>query len=350
MKKITPRLFALMVCTIVPVLIFAQTSNLITQLKVMDNDTTFRYLYYYDNNTSNKMLETKYYLNQNLWVKKAQTEWLYNNNKRETQRERVFVGNDWVNTFEINYTYEDESLISESHLKYTNGMSEQIKLLAFTYENGKLKTRREFFQTEGQLILKLLTENTYSNDTLIYTTIKKISTIQSETMDYKLTYSYYANGNLKSQLMEEKPFNGNWENSELMNWYYEPSNKLSSLRTKKWNKLINKWENSTMISYDYVNNKIDNEIYYRWSSMFWQKTTKYSYEYNSNGSLLSTDLMLPVFRQWRSVSSINYSDFSNEKANKMETVLSFWGGNAGDKKSADIPFQFNNEMEIKKGN
>lgn len=350
MNKIIPRLLVLTVFYLINVLISAQTSNLITQLKVIDNDTTFRYLYYYDSN-NNKVLETKYYFKDNLWVRMAQTEWLYNNNKCEIQRERLFISNDWVNVYEINYTYEDEKLISESHLKYVNGMAEQYKLLVLSYEDLKIKSKREFYQINGQLILKQIIENTYENESLINTSIKKVSSVQSENKEYKLSFTYNAGGNLVSQLMEEKKSNNYWVNVEKVNWYYDVSNKLSSLRTKKWNENQNNWENSTMITYDYgTDNQLIAEIYYKWSSMYWEKTTRYSSEYNPNGSLLSTTLMFPIFRQWRTVSSINYSDFVNEKANKMETVLNFWGGNSGEKISADIPFRFNNEIEIKKGN
>lgn len=351
MKKIIPRLLSVIVSLIFPILIFAETSNLITQLKVIDNDTTFRYLYYYDAN-NNKSLETKYFLNENIWNKLTQTEWIYNNNKCEIQRERVFRSNDWHNVYEINYTYEDDLLISETHFKFVNGMAEQQKMVIFTYENSKLKTKKDFFSVNNQLILKQVVENNYENDTLKSTSIKKISSVPSEMEEYKSSFDYNTSGMLLSKITEVKTPENEWLNVEKVNWYYNSStNKLLSLRTKKWDAVINKWENSSMINYEYstTNEKVV-ETYYRWSSMFWERNTKYTYEYDSNGSLLNTTLMLPIFRQWRTVSTINYSDFINDKANKMETVLSFWGGNTGDKISAEIPFRFNSDMEIKKGN
>ena len=350
MKKIIPGLLTFMVCLVVPVLLFAETSNLITQLKVIDNDTTFRFLYYYDSN-NNKVLETKYYLNDNLWVKMSQTEWLYNNNKCEIQRERVFISNDWETIYEINYTYEDEKLISESHFKFVNEMSEQYKILQFNYEGSKLKTKKEFYNINGQLILKQIIENNYENNLLASTSIKKISSIQAEAAEYRFNFEYNAAGDLKTETMEEKSPDNIWKNVEKVNWYYNNSEKVSSQRTKKWNSFINVWENYAMINYEYNDNKqIITEIYYKWSSMFWERTIQYLNEFNSNGSLLSTTSMLPIYRKWRTISSINYSDFLNNKANKMETVLSFWGGNSGDKISANIPFQFNNDIDIKKGN
>ena len=350
MKKIITGLFTFIVCLIFPQLLFAQTSNLITQLKVIDNDTTFRFLYYYDSN-NNKVLETKYYLNENLWVKMTQTEWLYNNNKCEIQRDRVFLSNNWVTVYEINYIYEDEKLISESHFKFVNGMSEQYKLMLYIYEGSKLKTKKEFYQINGQLILKQITENSYENDLLDSVTIKKISSIPAEAAEYNFSFEYNTLGQLKTETMKEKSPDNTWKNVEKVNWYFNSSGKISSQRTKSWNSFINVWENYTMINYEYNDNKqIVSEIYYKWSSMFWERTIQYLNNYNSTGSLLSTTSMLPIYRKWRTVSSINYSDFINDKANKMETVLSFWGGNSGDKISANIPFRFNNDMEIKKGN
>ena len=56
--------------------LFATDSQLVTELTVFDNDTTYRYLYLY-NNQGSKVLETKYFKQVNTWVRKSQTEWLY---------------------------------------------------------------------------------------------------------------------------------------------------------------------------------------------------------------------------------------------------------------------------------
>lgn len=328
----------------------AQTGNLVTQVKVIDTDTTFRFYYFYDSN-NNKVLETKYFLqNENLWKRLAQTEWIYNDNKCVIQREKIYRNADWVNNYEINYTYEDGLLISEKHSKYINDMLIDYKLITISYENNLPVNRKEFLYVDNKLLLKGITENTYQNNLPVTTNIKKIGQTLSDNLDFKLTSEYNAENQLISQVLTAKNLNNEWINQDKTQWYYLADNKISSQRSKVWNSQLSLWENASMIDYAYnADGKIASETYYFWKTMYWEKNLKYNYEYSNDGTLLRKIMQLPIFRQWRDFSSIDYSNFNGSKPNQMETKLTFWG-NKGTLLSTNIPFVFNDETEIRKAN
>ena len=54
----------------------------------------------------------------------------------------------------------------------------------------------------------------------------------------------------------------------------------------------------------------------------------------------------PIYREWRRIYTIEYSDIANNQPNLMESKYNFWGGNTGDNMNNFIPFYFNNEMQI----
>lgn len=332
------------------IFISAQTGSLVTQVKVIDTDTTFRFYYFYDNN-NNKVLEIKYFLqNENQWKRLTQTEWIYNDNKCVTQREKIYRNADWVNNHEINYTYEDGLLISEKHSNYVNGMIVDYKLITVTYENNLPLNRKEFFFIDNKWLLKGITDITYHNNLPETTTIKKIGQTISENIDLKLISEFNSDNLLISQTLTEKSIDNIWFNKSKTDWYYQPDKNLSSQRSKVWNSQLSTWENSSMIDFTYnTDGKIASETYYFWKTMFWERTLKYIYEYSSDGTLIRKIMQMPIFRQWRDFSSIEYTDFIGSKPNQMETKLTFWGNN-GTLLSTNIPFIFNDETEIRKGN
>lgn len=326
----------------------SQNSNLVTQLKVFDTDTTFRYYYFYDSN-NNKALEIKYFFEDNQWKRLNQTEWIYNDNKCITQREKIYKNSDWVINYEINYTYADGLLISERHSKFLNGMEQDYKLTTLIYDNNLVTLRRDFIYESNKWLLTKVTENVYQNESPETTIIKKIGITPTENQDLKLSFEYYPNGMLMAQTLTIKNTENEWINQQKTVWYYTSTGKVSSQRTKNWNANLSKWENESMIEYSYNGDgSFATETYYYWKSMFWERVIKYNYLYN-NGNLTKKLMQMPIYRQWRDFSSIDYNNFTNNKANQMETKLTFWGDN-GALLSTNIPFVFNNEIDIKKGN
>lgn len=350
MKRIFTAFIVAFMLIISSYTVSAQTGNLVTQVKVFDTDTTFRFYYFYDNN-NNKVLEIKYFLqDDNQWKRLVQTEWVYNDNKCVTQREKIFKNLDWVNNHEINYTYEDGLLISEMHSKYENEMLIDYKLITIAYDNNSISTRRELFFEENRWLLKALTENTYQNGLPETTVFKKIGSVAAENIDIKITFEHNADNLLIGQTLSERNTQNEWVNRQQTVWYYLPGNLLSSQRSKIWDAQYSVWENESMVDYTYtIDGKISTETYYYWKSMFWERTLKYVYEYNNDGSLVRKIMQMPIYRQWRNFSSIDYSNFNSAKPNQMETKLTFWGNN-GTLLSTNIPFIFNEETEIRKGN
>ncbi len=324
---------------------YSEKSNLVTQLLVYDADSTFKYIYYYDNN-SNKVLEAKYFLKDNVWGRTNQVEWIYNDNKCITQRERKFINGDWENNYEINYTYEDGKLISEKHTRFVNDMEVDLKLITFSYENDLITSRKEFDYVNNSLIISQIIQFVYDNDILVETDFKNVT----GNKEYKILSEYDAESLLKTQTLLIKNTEGEWENNQKTIWYYTESKEISSQRVKTWNTQINGWEYASMLDYEYDGTgKILSEIYSDWKSMFWEENLKYVYEYDIEGLLSRKLLQMTLYRKWRTFSSIDYSNYENNKANLMETKLSFWGDN-GTLVSTDIPFIFNSETEIRRGN
>ena len=96
----------------------ATTNQLITELKVVDSDTTFRYIFLY-NNVGTKVLETKYFKQSNLWVRRSQTEWIYDSGNCTSQIERIWKNNEWLISYKIDFNYINNVLDSEIHSTYT---------------------------------------------------------------------------------------------------------------------------------------------------------------------------------------------------------------------------------------
>ena len=101
---------------------FAQTDidPLITEVQVTDTDSTYRYLYYY-NDYKEKTLETKYVLKGDEWVRRNQTEWLYSNGLCTLQRMNRWNNNNWETFYHIIYEYSNGNLIKVTHQNVVNG-------------------------------------------------------------------------------------------------------------------------------------------------------------------------------------------------------------------------------------
>jgi hypothetical protein len=110
------------------------------------------------------------------------------------------------------------------------------------------------------------------------------------------------------------------------------------------------WENTQMIDYQYTDNsQLLSETYQRWNSMFWENDIKYDYQYDSNNLLLKKTISTPIYNDWRGLLSVNYSNFTMNKANDVTSTFEFWGGNTGSLTTSYIPYMFNDVPSIQKG-
>ena len=89
--------------------------------------------------------------------------------------------------------------------------------------------------------------------------------------------------------------------------------------------------------------------YQRWKTQSWINDIRYDYLYDNSNKLQKKTLSKQIYNDWRGLISINYSNFTLNKANQIESMYEFWGGNTGELTTSYIPFIFNQDMSIQKG-
>lgn len=330
---------------------YCNTPNqLITDIRIYDNDTTYKFEYLYDD-YKNMILETKSYLNGSAWENISQSEWFYTQNTCTSRYERQWKSGEWKNT----YLYEivpDLYRLIELHSVFENGNKTEQKKVITEYIDLVPSEIKEFVKSDNDWILK--TKTVFNPDSgypyqQLYSTIVT-SKNGNDSVLYKNTYTYNPDKSLDTHIQRIATNGADFENLSFSKWYYKQGTKLiSSQRNKVWNSAISKWENSQMTAYEYnTNNLLENEIYYKWKTMFWEKQISYNYQYDTLGNIVKKKLMLPIYNEWRNTISVNYNDKQEDNYRLIESVYGFWGGNSGDFVSSFIPFDFNGQTMIKK--
>lgn len=331
---------------------YSNTSqHLITEVKIFDNDTTYKMSYLYDGH-KNKVLETKSFLNNDTWVNLSQNEWIYDNGVCVKQYKRAWKLNRWIDVYFVEITSEMD-LVTELHAVFDNDNKIEIKKIDSNFIDSILDSRKEYVKSTNQWILNTVTDYSYDYEHVGHDLLSTITTVYN-TSDvikrYKNTFTYNADKTIASQTMQHAAEGADFVNAKLTNWYYKPGTKLvSSQRTKYWDGSVAKWINSEMLTNEYnANNELEKEIYAHWKTMFWENNTSYVYQYDSVGKVAKKQLMLPIYKQWRNTISINYKDLDEDNSQLIESVYGFWGGKTGDLVTSYIPFVFNNDLVIQK--
>lgn len=321
---------------------------LITEIRLFDNDSTFKYVYLY-NSYNQRVIETQYFLKDNVWKNLLQTEWYYSDSTEIGQAERKWNGNQWIDYYNITIERKNNIRV-ENHYVPTINTANLQKTIEREYDNDTLKSERTYVIVGNTRQLTDSISHTYTKKQLTETIHKNFRNAKI-TAAFKYIYSYYTDSKLATLTLLQQSNDSLWENINKTSWFYKPGTSLiSSQRTKKWNKVINNWENSQMLAYVYnADNQTEEEISYYWREMLWEKTIRYSYEYDSNGELSKKFFSKPIYNQWRNISTIQYGTLTSENKLDIESVYGFWGGNKGELVSAYIPFDFNNEAVIEKG-
>lgn len=351
MKQLYTKAFIILLFSVlIPNKILCANDNqLITEIKIIDNDSSFRYLYLYDK-LGNKVLETKYFQQDSIWIRKSLNEWIYDGNNCMTQRERIWKNNDWMISYTIDYEYKNNQLISEIHNIYNNGSASLLKKIEFQYDKAMLTSKNEYTSQSNAWVPSIKNDFSYSK-TGLTNSITTSNSFSGNTDNQLIsTFLYNSDGTVQSQLLQNKVAN-NLANSELINWYYLPNSSLiASLRNKIWISDTSSWENTQRIDYIYNDStKLVSETYQRWKSMFWENDIRYDYLYDNSNKLLRKTLSKPIYNDWRGLTSINYSNFTMNKAVNIDSKYEFWGGKTDLLMTSYIPFLFNNEMSIQKG-
>ena len=322
----------------------------VTEMIVSENDSTFRYTYAYDS-FGQKVLENQEFQQNSDWVRYKQTEYQYSGQLCVKQIERSYENSTWVQHYVIDYIYENELIVSEIHTKFNASESTPVKKIEYVYVLSKMNNKNSYSWVLNSWKRSEETDYLYfGNGQLQNSTITSYNadTISNQ---YTNKFSYDSNSRLTCQTISQKSQDGlSWINSDSINWIYvENTSFILSQRMKKWNIGDSNWVNTQRIDYVYDNsNKLLSETYQSWNLMFWSDVVKYSYEYNDVASLVKTSVFLPKYNQWRSNRFVTYSNFNDNKSNLLESRFDFWGGTQNELVSCYIPFNFNDELIIKK--
>lgn len=325
------------------------TGELVTGMRVFDNDTTFRYDYFYDTG-GRKVLETNYFQSGNSWTRNRQTEWVYRDGNCVQQIERVFVQNAWRTVFGIDYAYNQSVLSSEIRYQITSQQDTVFcSKSVYSADSRFLSLRRDFIYRNNCWVNTELLATSARAGNKDTTLIILYDAAGNDTTAYRYINSYNLQSVLSNQIQQLRD-SDKWVNSEQINWYYKSDGSaLSSCRVKKWNSEQAQWENYQRVDYDYdTAGKLVSETALYWYMMFWVYDFRYDYVLDTDGFVLEKNMSVPLYNDWRKLISIGYSNFTNGNARKMESVFDFWGGTSGDKVSSYIPFVFNGEAMIRK--
>ncbi len=328
----------------------SSSTPLITEMQVTNGDSIYRYLYLY-NNSGFKTLETKFVKLNEEWIRREQTEWIYLNDACTNQYTRKWINSAWDLTHQIDFTYNNNLPTSETHFLYQEGTYSPIKKHIYAYNSDKLVTETDSNWVNSDWIISSKTDYKYNSgsgklDTLNFTKFTN-GVVSSKS---KVDFIYNDSSLIYKQTFSEK-IDTNWVKVFQTTNFYNNSTSKKSYQTKKvWNSSTQKWEYAENISYDYTSSgRIKSETYQRWNSQFWDNDIRYEYSYNTDNALVKKTSFMPIYDDFRAATSINYSEFENGKASLIEAKNEFWGGETGSLINTFVPFQFNNESNIKYG-
>ncbi|VBB45795.1 hypothetical protein TRIP_D310190 [uncultured Paludibacter sp.] len=352
LSKIFTRLF-LIACLIfynLPLWSQSSPNPLITEIQVTNADSVYRYLFLYNDN-QNKTLETKYVMKNDEWKRREQIEWTYNDNLCTNQYIRKWINSQWELVHQINFTYTDNLPATETHLIFENGTYIPESKHSKVYSGQKILAEIDSNRINSAWVITSKTEYKYNVvsgnlDTLYFSKFND-GILDSQS---RVDFTYNGSAQILKETYAEKQ-DTNWINTFQTVTYYEPSSTKKNYQIKKvWNSSIKKWENSQNITYTYnTAGYVKFETYQQWKTQFWENNMRYEYIYDTNNALTKKINYMPVFDDFRPVSSINYTDFQYGKASLIEANYEFWGGETGSCINTFIPYEFNNESEIQYG-
>ena len=324
-----------------------EQKNLVSEIILTDNDTTFRIIYLYDDK-QNIVLETKAFIQNETWKNLHQTEFFFINNRNTKQLDRIWSENNWKDDHCIDFVNQNDELI-ESSSQYLHGVKTEYKKIVSKLRDTLLIKKTELRKNNQVWNTQYDCEYEYENNQLKNTIYKFLISNPFGT-NFKNTNTYNEDGTLKSVLEEIENNDKTFIPVRLSTWYYEPATKLlSSQRSKIWKNTRSAWENEAMTTYDYnANKQLISEIFFYWKTMFWEKTANFEYKYNTQNELISKEQNEPIYNQWRNTIFINYNPLDINNSQFIESTLGFWGGKKGNLVSSYIPYNFNNELIIKK--
>jgi len=324
----------------------ADESSLIREMIAHKEDSTFKYTFYYNEN-QHKTVEHKYFLKNNISHPMSRKEWVYENNLCVIQREQKWINGYWKIVYIINTNYNDGNKMSETYISLKDDISLVEKTITYTYNDDKLvlvntyKGEVSEFNIQSSIVTNYNSNQSIDGQMLVY----KMTDMPEIIQEYKYVYSN--GGQLDSILVYSKVEDNLIPQSLTTFLYNRVNDKLSTQIQKKWNSESNKWENIAKNEFVYdLNNRIINEIFSHYNILFWITNSKYEYVYDAQGFLKEKVLYQPIYREWRRLYTISYSNVERGRPNLMESKYNFWGGETDSYVKNFIPYYFNDEMSI----
>lgn len=327
--------------------IYAVDMPLVREIIVNKKDSVFRHTFYYDENR-NKVMENRYYTNNYSILPVSRTEWVYSENKCIIQRKQKWENGIWKTTNVINTQYNGVQKINELFIRVDKGIEKTEKNIVYNYDNGELESIRNFQVSQGDLQISQQIYFSYNeNKQLIQQRINAGgNTLQTDT-SVVIRYAYNPNGKPDSVVLMNSIHDTTINESLTMYFYDKVNGNITSQIQKKWNEKSLKWENDTKMEFHYdLDNRLIREIYAHYTILFWTLNTMYEHIYDANGSLSQRIMYKPIYRQWRKIYTIEYSEMENGRPNLMESKYNFWGGETGEFVQNFIPYYFNDEIAI----
>jgi hypothetical protein len=329
-------------------ILYPENKALVREIIAHESDSVFRFTYLFDD-YKNKVVENKYFVNENnISYPLSRTEWIYDRQYCLLQRKQQWKGSAWESTFLIESEYVGDIKQKEKHFSVSNNYEQIEKTVVNQYENGKLLSVKSNNGAEADQKVQQLSQFIYDNANRVrIMQIDGDADVENQ-LKQKLQYIYNdKTGKLDSLIY----FNiqGTEDTKKLLTLYFYDSStgNLTLQIQKKWNDIASKWENQAKSEFIYNEGGIlIQEIYSHHSGYFWIANTRYDYVFDSQGLLKSKIMSQPIYRQWRKIYTIEYSQIENNQPNLMESKYNFWGGNTGELVNNYIPYYFNDEISI----
>lgn len=320
---------------------------MVRQVKISEGDSTHFLLYGYDANGKVTYERRQIEADRKL-VNVEQTEWLSLGDTLQLQRKSVWKEGKWQAVHLISTRYHGGKLVVENHSTITNQIENvyKSKLLSLTaagdeYHYFQLKNNQ--LQRTKMVSLLRAGNGSFSEVQFFY---------EADTLFSKLTTTQLKDsiGRTDSILTEYHVFSDNTTERTLTRLFYHNNDTLVHTQlTRTWNQPAAVWENDSKIEYFYTpEGSIALEVYANFREMRWIPAHRYVYSYNPEGVLSEKILYASIYRQWRKLSTINYSDLMEGFPRMVQSTYNFWGGTTGKAVSTDLEFYFNGSIVVRR--
>lgn len=290
-------------------------------------------------------MEIKQLYEGGLYVPLTKTEWIYSGTVPVQQRSCKWMSGKWVALNMIDLEFEGARKKREILYAYPNGFQTAIMSEIYHYQTDKLSRILTYAgRPESGDIIKEI-NFTYNNvDSL---ELKELWVFQADANLYITTRLTYNELGMNDSVITKTHDQSGLIEANLSLQFYDNQQRMTVQIQKKLNLFSGRWENKAKTEFEYDSTgRINNEYLYGNSGMFWSPNTRFEYLYDSFENLKQKSVYQAIYRQWRKIFTVDYSNIFNKKPSLMESTYNFWGGNTGDPVTSIIPFYFNDDLVL----